>query len=373
MHGKRQGFRNITGKSKQLICYNQDKNKDFAHFLKMKKNQNSILIASAVIIFVTLISYARAITIDNDLDFGGTYRILNASTTTILGGLSVGTTTQAAPGQIISATSIKFADGTTQASASVGGVATSTTAANVSSGVFGSTIGKGNYTFQAAADTFPIFFVDATNSRIGIGTSSPAYKLDVAGGVQLGTGTEVMRTSSGNVGIGTSTPQSKFVVVGTSKITGASTFNSDVTMSGGNINMPGSGIWNSSGNVGIGTASPGSYKLAISGNVQGTAFFYSSDARLKTNIKPLQNSLQKIMQLQGVSFDWKKSGQGSVGLIAQDAQKVFPELISIDKSTGMMSLQYANLVAPLIEAVKEQQKQIEELKLEVKTLRGKIR
>lgn len=335
----------------------------------MNKNPNTILIASSVVLFIVLVSYAGAISVGNDFDFDGTYRILNASTTTILGGLSVGTTTAAAPGEIISATRIKFADGTMQTSASIGGVATSTSAANVSSGVFGSTIGKGNYTFQAAATTFPILAIDATNSRIGIGTSSPAYKLDVAGGVQLGTGTEVLRTTGGNVGIGTSTPQSKFVVAGTSKITGASTFGSDVTMSSGNVNFAGSGIWNSSGNVGIGTASPGSYKLAVNGNTQGTAFFYSSDARLKKDVKTLQGSLSKILSLRGVSFIWKDSEVPSVGIIAQEIQNVYPELILTDAATGMMSVQYANLVAPLIEAVKEQQQQIDALRDELAKLR----
>lgn len=75
--------------------------------------------------------------------------------------------------------------------------------------------------------------------------------------------------------------------------------------------------------------------------------------------------------LDGVSFDWKESGEKSVGVIAQDVEKVFPELVKTDDATGLKSVEYGNLVAPLIEAVKEQQKQINSLKAEVEALKVK--
>jgi hypothetical protein len=95
--------------------------------------------------------------------------------------------------------------------------------------------------------------------------------------------------------------------------------------------------------------------------VSAAAFVYSSDKSLKTNIKPLQNSLEKIKQLQGVSFNWKESGRADIGLVAQDVEKVFPELVSTNEN-NLKSVEYGNLVGVLIEAVKEQQKQIDELK-----------
>lgn len=122
------------------------------------------------------------------------------------------------------------------------------------------------------------------------------------------------------------------------------------------------------GNVGIGTVSP-AYTLDVVGNIQAGAFFYSSDKNLKKNIAPLQDSLSKIQQLQGVSFNWKDNNQPNVGLIAQDVEKVYPELVSTNPKNGMKSVEYANLVSPLIEAVKAQQKEIDELKAEIKNLK----
>ena len=66
------------------------------------------------------------------------------------------------------------------------------------------------------------------------------------------------------------------------------------------------------------------------------------------------------MKLDGIYFDWKESGEKSIGLIAQDVEKVFPEIVNTEEGTGLKSIEYAKLVAPLIEAVKEQQKMIDE-------------
>jgi len=114
------------------------------------------------------------------------------------------------------------------------------------------------------------------------------------------------------------------------------------------------------GNVGIGTTNPGSYKLYVNGNVAATAFYYTSDINLKTNVEPLSNSLEKILSLQGVSFNWKDSNEPSMGLIAQEVEKIFPEVVSGPE--GEKKIDYARLIAPLIEAIKEQQKEIKELK-----------
>jgi len=90
-------------------------------------------------------------------------------------------------------------------------------------------------------------------------------------------------------------------------------------------------------------------------------FYYSSDERLKENIIQINNAVEIIENLEGVSFNWKEGGEKSIGLIAQNVEKVLPELVLTDND-GYKSIQYANLVAVLIEAVKEQQKEIDELK-----------
>ena len=112
--------------------------------------------------------------------------------------------------------------------------------------------------------------------------------------------------------------------------------------------------------------------LVTSGSISAGSFLYtSSDRNLKTDIKPLQDSLQKVLQLQGVSFNWKSTGQPSIGLIAQDVEKVFPEIVATDSKTGLKSVAYENLIAPLIESVKEQQKEINNLQEQINELKSK--
>ncbi len=111
--------------------------------------------------------------------------------------------------------------------------------------------------------------------------------------------------------------------------------------------------------------------LIVDDNAYADAFFYNSDSGLKKNIKSLEGSLSKILKLEGVSFMWKKGGDKNIGLIAQDVEKVYPELVITNLSTGLKSVEYGNLVAPLIEAIKEQQKQIEVLKEEIERLKAR--
>ena len=125
------------------------------------------------------------------------------------------------------------------------------------------------------------------------------------------------------------------------------------------------------GNVGIGTTSP-SHTLHVVGNIAYTGSIYEvSDRRLKENISPLENSVEKLSCLKGIYFNNKGDSldKREVGVIAQDVEKVLPELVSMDKQ-GYKSVDYTKLSAVLIEAVKEQQKQIENLQSEVKALKA---
>lgn len=97
---------------------------------------------------------------------------------------------------------------------------------------------------------------------------------------------------------------------------------------------------------------------------------HSSDIRLKKEISTLEDSLDKVLKLRGVDFTWKESGKKDIGLIAQEVEEVFPELVTIDDSTSenYKSIEYSNLVAPLIEAVKEQQVEIETMQKQIDEL-----
>jgi hypothetical protein len=104
--------------------------------------------------------------------------------------------------------------------------------------------------------------------------------------------------------------------------------------------------------------------LTATGNINS-----SSDARLKTNITTLTNSLDKVLSLRGVEYDRvDNEGMHQIGVIAQEVEEVVPDLVSTDDN-GMKSVAYGHIAPLLIEAIKEQQKQIEALKAEIAELK----
>jgi trimeric autotransporter adhesin len=118
-------------------------------------------------------------------------------------------------------------------------------------------------------------------------------------------------------------------------------------------------INDANGNVTVGTS------------LSSPAFYYTSDERLKHDIQTIPNALSSVTQLRGVSFKWNSDNRSDVGLIAQEVEKVFPEAVHTDPTTGIKSVEYANLVGPLVEAVKEQQQEIQTLQQQVKELQQK--
>ena len=95
-------------------------------------------------------------------------------------------------------------------------------------------------------------------------------------------------------------------------------------------------------------------------DVNAPNFNTTSDATLKTNVETLFGSLKAVTALRGVSFDWIESGDSEVGVIAQEVEAVIPHLVSTNDE-GIKSVKYGNMVAVLIEAIKEQQLRIEAL------------
>ena len=208
---------------------------------------------------------------------------------------------------------------------------------------------------SAGISTNPNQLYLSTNGNIGIGTSIPVGQLQVSSGpVIIGaatsTGTSLQRLQvtggayvSGALGIGTTNP------LGTLQVgaAGTSTF-----------------IVNSIGSVGIGTSIPTSKlhvigDVLVSGVTTSTDFNSASDINLKENIKPIINPIDKVLQINGVSFDWKETGRSSMGVIAQEVEKVLPELVN---GTDTKTVNYNGLIGLLIECVKEQQVEINMLK-----------
>jgi hypothetical protein len=95
----------------------------------------------------------------------------------------------------------------------------------------------------------------------------------------------------------------------------------------------------------------------------------TSDERLKENIQTVSAALDKVMQLRGVSFDWRDGPDSGLGVVAQEVEAVVPEMVHTGDD-GYKSVRYSQISALLIEAMKEQQAHIEALEAEVETLKA---
>lgn len=153
-------------------------------------------------------------------------------------------------------------------------------------------------------------------------------------------------------------------------ITGIETTSANIhSLEAGSLQVRGSAFINDQLSVRGGLNVGGSGNFA--GTVAANGVALTSDARFKTNVRDLLDPLGSVMKLHGVSFDWKRndfaernfSYQPQIGLIAQEVERVYPQLVVKD-ARGYRAVEYQNLVPVLIEAIKEQQKQIDSLKSE---------
>jgi hypothetical protein len=122
---------------------------------------------------------------------------------------------------------------------------------------------------------------------------------------------------------------------------------------------------NGSGFVGIGTNNP-TQALQVVGNILASGTITPSDIRYKKNIQPIQSPIEKLAQLNGVTYKYRKeefpqmgfTDKEQIGLIAQEVEKVFPQLVVTDDK-GFKAVDYVKLVPVLIETAKAQQVQID--------------
>lgn len=117
--------------------------------------------------------------------------------------------------------------------------------------------------------------------------------------------------------------------------------------------------------------------ILYNGTVSATAFMYISDARLKEHVREISSPLERVLKLHGVTYDWKDRSRTTnrvdqVGLLAQDVEKVFPEAVNVHPESGIKSVGYANLIAPIIEALKEQQEIIVRQQQEISEIKKEL-
>jgi hypothetical protein len=187
-----------------------------------------------------------------------------------------------------------------------------------------------------------------------------------------------LQPAGGFVGIGTTTPYEKLEVAGAISASGG--WNSDSNQGAATTMgfQAGYGFvqavdWGvayqplilnpSGGDVGIGDTTP-SYKLDVDGTIRATGDVIAySDARVKENVQTVENALSKVISLRGVTYNRNDIEDKSrkIGVIAQEVLEVLPEVVQRDNE-GKYSVSYGNIVGLLIEAIKEQQNEIKKLK-----------
>ena len=205
------------------------------------------------------------------------------------------------------------------------------------------------------------------NQYVGIGTTNPLAKLYIEGPNNLdgndyaqlyikGTGT-YPADITGIVldSAGSNQSHIRFHNNGTPKL--------QIRYNEGDNAVDKLGIYSFTLNTSIAEFNNATGAFVVKGDV--TAFGSPSDKRLKENIKPIESALDKVSKLQGVTFDWKEKGitnlKEDIGFIAQDVQKVIPELVR-ENEDGMLSIRHQGIAPILLEAIKELKQEIEELK-----------
>ena len=253
---------------------------------------------------------------------------------------------------------------------------------------------------HSALGTNDYFTVD-TSGNVGIGTTSPDTELTIVGGIKV---SQSVLTDSITMSVNTSSSYAQTITLddvgltfdnnsgsrgyrfgnnGSEKMridssgnlqVGFTSFSSLGTVNTG-CRLSNDGETNTLARGSNGTilafysGSGGAGYISVTGNA--AAYNTSSDYRLKENITPIENGLDRLNNLNPVKFDWKDTGVSSEGFIAHEAQEVFPDAVTGEKDgEDMQGMDYGRITPLLVKAIQEQQEQIEQLKTEIQTLKG---
>jgi hypothetical protein len=234
--------------------------------------------------------------------------------------------------------------------------------------------GVQNILFNAGGDSY------IKGGNVGIGTTSPSKLLDIYSSGTTNTAQLVISesTSTNRLYLGTfsngsyislgGTYQGGWTTNGTNAIAnigmsasnGASTiqFETSATNAAGPTERM---RITSGGNILMGTSSDNGERLYVSGSIRATGTITAnSDIRIKNNITKIENALEKVGQISGYTYNTNYDDKRHGGVIAQEIDKVFPEIVNTGND-GLMGVEYGNISALLIEAIKEQNTKIKNL------------
>jgi len=263
-----------------------------------------------------------------------------------------------------------------------------------------SATGLGSYWTLNGSDLYP----NQTSYYVGVGNTNPAYNLDVTGNIRFsgylrvtdGSNDTTIMSKYGSYSNG----HNIYLQSGNEMVVAGGEAGSTLANNSGDL-VDGSGedlflvadnniyfypdvsngvqpnmMVNTNG-VSIGSfTDPGSYDLRVNGDAwAGSGWYAASDIRLKTNIEKLTSVLDKLAEIDGVTYDWRvdefperdMSRERQIGLIAQELEKEFPELVMTNED-GYKSIAYDRLTAVLLAAIKEQQVEIDDINKRLETI-----
>jgi hypothetical protein len=220
--------------------------------------------------------------------------------------------------------------------------------------------------FMANGSTKVVF---KASGNVGINTTSPLNKLHVDGNVQIGGWTTAGSRYVGTARVdnGSWTNGAAGMEIQSVTESGQGNYDQKVHLishryNGGTSRVLTASFTTANNRVGIGDATP-SYTLDVAGTIRATGDVIAySDARVKDNVKTIDNALDKVTKLRGISYTRNDIEDKStkIGVIAQEVLKVLPEVVSKDDE-GKYSVSYGNIVGVLIEAIKELELRVKEL------------
>ncbi len=208
-------------------------------------------------------------------------------------------------------------------------------------------VSESDPTWRGAADVEDDI---SRNGNVGIGTENPRVPLEIAynDSISSGEGTLLVGRRGGRASIKSSGEQDGHLVLDSHGDGGAYLNN----YSTGKVVLAYGG-----GNVGIGKIPDDSYRLDVDGDIYTSGeLTEGSDIALKENIGDLGYGLDEVMNIQSREFNMKKSGERDIGFIAQELEKIIPEVVSGEE--GKKGVSYSKLTAVLVNALQEQQKTI---------------